>query len=252
MEFVTLYRIGDKLGWSVYIHISPSNKYYVGITSKTPEERWRNGFGYYTQSYFYNAIQKYGWNNFQHEIIAENLSGEEAKNFEIKLIKILKSNDRKYGYNITNGGDGVHGLKHTEEWCMKHSKSISGENNPMYGKKHSPETLQKISESRKGKCVGMDNPFYGCHHTKETIDKIQKNRSWYKPSEETISKISKSNKKSVAQICTNDNKLIKVFASAKDASEELNIDKGSITKCCQHKRKTAGGYIWEYYSNYIK
>ena len=36
------------------------------------------------------------------------------------------------------------------------------------------------------------------------------------------------------------------------ASEELNIDKGSITKCCQHKRKTAGGYIWEYYSNYIK
>ena len=58
--------------------------------------------------------------------------------------------------------------------------------------------------------------------------------------------------KSVAQICTNDNKLIKVFASAKDASEELNIDKGSITKCCQHKRKTAGGYIWEYYSNYIK
>lgn len=82
--------------------------------------------------------------------------------------------------------------------------------------------------------------------------KYKKNRSWYKPSEETISKISKSNKKSVAQICTNDNKLIKVFASAKDASEELNIDKGSITKCCQHKRKTAGGYIWEYYSNYIK
>ena len=74
MEFVTLYRIGDKLGWSVYIHISPSNKYYVGITSKTPEERWRNGFGYYTQSYFYNAIQKYGWDNFQHEIISENLS----------------------------------------------------------------------------------------------------------------------------------------------------------------------------------
>ena len=77
------------MGWSVYIHISPSNKYYVGITSKTPEERWRNGFGYYTQSYFYNAIQKYGWDNFQHEIIAENLSGEEAKKFEIKLIKIL-------------------------------------------------------------------------------------------------------------------------------------------------------------------
>lgn len=46
--------------WSVYIHITPSNKYYVGITSKEPCERWRNGFGYYSQKYFYNAIQKYG------------------------------------------------------------------------------------------------------------------------------------------------------------------------------------------------
>ena len=95
-------------------------------------------------------------------------------------------------------------------------------------------------------------PFLWMSSYKRDNRQNTKNRSWYKPSEETISKISKSNKKSVAQICTNDNKLIKVFASAKDASEELNIDKGSITKCCQHKRKTAGGYIWEYYSNYIK
>lgn len=75
------------MAWSVYIHITPSNKYYVGITSKEPCERWRNGFGYYSQKYFYNAIQKYGWDNIYHEIVASNLTKEEANNFEKLLIQ---------------------------------------------------------------------------------------------------------------------------------------------------------------------
>ena len=50
--------------WCVYVHISPSNKYYVGITSKEPKVRWgHNGNAYQTQ-YFSNAIKKYGWDNW--------------------------------------------------------------------------------------------------------------------------------------------------------------------------------------------
>lgn len=221
--------------WCVYIHTSPSNKYYVGITSKEPKVRWgHNGNAYKTQ-YFSNAIKKYGWDNFQHEIIAENLTEDEAKNFEKVLISKLRSNERDFGYNITKGGDGVCGF------------GLHGELNPMYGKKHSEETLKKISQSRKGKCVGEDNPYYGKHHSKEVIDKILKSRSWYVPSEETIKRIAESNKKKVVQYDLENNNLIKIHKSAKDASDDLNIDKGSITKCCQHKRKSAGGYRWEYY-----
>ena len=232
------------MSWSVYIHISPSNKYYVGVTSRAPEERWRNGFGYYTQP-FYNVIQKYGWDNIYHEVVAQNLTEDEAYNFEQILIDKLKSNNRKYGYNITSGGDKGYSNAHTKEWCEQHSRDMKGSNNPMYDKKHSRDTLEQISNSRKGKCVGEDNPFYGCTHTQETINKILKSRSWYKPSDETIKKRVEKVKKAVEQYDCDGN-LIQSFDSAKDASIKLNLDSGSITKCCQHKRKTVGGYKWEY------
>ena len=57
------YRDNNK--WTVYVHISPSNKYYVGITKLKPHERWgKNGYGYRNQI-FYRVIQKYGWENIQ-------------------------------------------------------------------------------------------------------------------------------------------------------------------------------------------
>lgn len=75
--------------YSVYVHTSPSGKYYVGMTGVEPELRWRNGVGYRGQDYIYNAIQKYGWENFEHEVVASNLLKEEAENFEKLLIKEL-------------------------------------------------------------------------------------------------------------------------------------------------------------------
>lgn len=119
----------------------------------------------------------------------------------------------------------------------------------MYGKKHTEETLQKISASRTGKYVGKDNPFYGKHHTQESIKKLLDSRSWYKPSTDSIMKTAEKNKKPIVQINKDTNEIIKIFPSTKDAAIELGLDRGSITKCYQHKRKTVGGYIWEYKKN---
>ena len=64
----------------VYMHISPSNKRYIGITCQKPKKRWgKNGKGYERQEYFYRAIEKYGWDNFQHIIIAKGLTKEIAE-----------------------------------------------------------------------------------------------------------------------------------------------------------------------------
>lgn len=151
--------------WTVYIHIVPKelsgydhDKYYVGITSRKPEERWgSNGCRYKKQRYFFNAIEKYGWDNIQHEIIARYLTQNEASSFEQKLIKSLKSNDKTHGYNLTNGGDGVEGYKFSNEQLEKMSIKKKGENNYFYGKHHTENTKQKMSENHYD-CSGQNNP----------------------------------------------------------------------------------------------
>lgn len=89
----------------IYKHTSPSNKIYIGITKFDPKYRWlNNGKGYKNQTVFFNAIIKYGWINFKHEILYKDLSKQEALDKEEELIREYKSYDRNYGYNIALKG----------------------------------------------------------------------------------------------------------------------------------------------------
>jgi len=91
--------------YCVYIHTNKINgKKYVGQTCQKPEKRWNNGQGYKQNSYFYRAIKKYGWDGFDHEIVAQGLTKDEANNFERVLIKELNSINPKEGYNLQDGG----------------------------------------------------------------------------------------------------------------------------------------------------
>lgn len=181
--------------YTIYIHKNKINgKIYVGQTSQKPEKRWENGNGYKTSSRFYNAIQKYGWNNFEHIILFTNLTLEEANEKEAMLIELFQSHNDEFGYNIQTGGHNfshseetkkkigqsnsiaLKGKKHSEEFKKLMSEKFVGENNPFYGKTHTKETKQKISEARKGKCAGVEHPMYGKTHTEESIKKISKNR----------------------------------------------------------------------------
>jgi group I intron endonuclease len=102
--------------WKVYVHINNiNNKLYVGITSQSVKARWENGRGYSESPKFWNAIQKYGWDNFEHKVLFDNLCETEAKEIEKSSIKNLNLRDDRFGYNITEGGDGVCGHHHTDE-----------------------------------------------------------------------------------------------------------------------------------------
>ena len=104
----------------VYIHKFPNNKVYVGITgNRYPKKRWSCGNGYKTQQLMWRAIQKYGWDNIEHEIVAKNLTHEDACRLEIKLIKQYKSNNSDYGYNVSSGGDGANGIKLSKDRIEK-------------------------------------------------------------------------------------------------------------------------------------
>lgn len=92
--------------FSVYIHTSPSGKRYIGITSQRPENRWgSSGNGYKDNAHFYSAIMKYGWDSFEHEIVAENLDLIAASKLESQLISDYDAMNPDNGYNQTTGGN---------------------------------------------------------------------------------------------------------------------------------------------------
>ena len=81
--------------YTVYMHKTPSNKVYIGITNQKPEKRWQEGLSY--NKYFTNAIIKYGWDNIEHKILFETSNSELAYQLEKILIDELEL--VKNGYN---------------------------------------------------------------------------------------------------------------------------------------------------------
>ena len=144
--------------WTIYEHITPSGKRYIGITSQKPEKRWLNGNHYKKGTAFRCAIDKYGWNDIQHNIVSTDLTEKEAKWLENYLICYYRTfvgfKDSK-GYNMTLGGEGSLGHVTTEETRRKQSESNKGKNkgktSPNKGKQMSEEQKKKISTSLKGR-----------------------------------------------------------------------------------------------------
>lgn len=204
----------------LYVHTNKiNNKKYIGITCQKPNDRWRNGEGYKECIYFYNAIKKYKWNNFNHEILHEKLTKKEAENLEIEYIKKCNTTNINYGYNIQNGGN-TSGT-HSTITKMKISKANKG-------KLKSNITKQKLSQSAKKreKTYKENNLIYKLIRTKKFIDYL------------------KTKKRKVINLDTHE-----TFDSITDASIKLNTLHQHIWKSCNDGR-IHGGYRFAYYENY--
>lgn len=265
--------------YCVYMHISPSDKKYIGITSMfPPENRWKNGRGYKHNEYFIRAINKYGWENFQHIIIADNLTEDEAMKMESSLILEYKTMDLNYGYNLTSGGEiGKNYSAEIKDKMSKNHADVSGENNPNYGVKVSQETRNKISQALIGKMSGDRHPLYGKGHTEETKRKISQkakermsvpeNVPFYgrKHTEESKQKMREHHidvsgdknpnygkGRKVVQL-TIDDDYIAQYNTASEASRIIGVCLQNIISCCRKMRcKSAGGFKWMYKEDYDK
>lgn len=132
-----------KNNYTVYRHTSPSGKSYIGITQQQPEQRWQGGLGYRHNEYFFRAILKYGWENFTHEILCSGLNREAACWLESALIEAGGCNDKRYGYNITSGGEN---FTHSPE-----SRSLMSLRRKGKGTRPKPEeTRQRMRENHAG------------------------------------------------------------------------------------------------------
>lgn len=254
--------------YCVYMHTNKVNgKKYIGQTKMKPEERWGSkGHRYRECTHFFNAIKKWGFDNFEHEIVYSGLSHIEANEKEQELIELYNTRNLKYGYNLREGGSNG-GL--SEESKRKLSElrkgKYTGSNSPNYGKKLSDETKLKISMAQRGE----KSHCFGKVVTKEVRQKIAESHIGKKHTEKTKEKISLSKK---GKQCGKDNpnygnhklagnnnprckivlqydnqgNCIREWEYIKLASQTLKIHDTGIIQCCKGKRQTAGGFVWKY------
>ena len=213
----------DERKYCVYIHTNISNgKRYVGLTCQSPNERWRNGKGYKGSTHFENAIKKYGWDNFSHEIVANNLSKEEACALENKLILEYKTQDENYGYNLESGGCAP---RHSEETKNKLRELLTG-------RTFSDETIErmKVAAKKRG----------GHAWSEESKRKISQTKMGHVVSEEAREKLRKASSKKV--ICV---ELGMEFPSMLEAAKHFGGAKATICAVIHGRIKTAFGYHWQ-------
>lgn len=169
-----------------------NNKEYIGLTTRTLEERWKQHIresnregGWEWNTPLGNAIKKYGKNSFEVFVLEECSSETEMKQKEIWLIRERKSLASETGYNLTLGGDGRLGYKLSEE-----TKRKIGEGN--FGKIMSDDARAKMSIAAKKRCVGKPSPMDGKKHTDDSLKKISESSKGRVFSEESRRKKSES------------------------------------------------------------
>lgn len=227
--------------YTVYQHKNKINgKIYIGITSQEPESRWGvNGCNYKSSPHFYSAIQKYGWDNFEHNILFKNLSKEEACLKEQELIKYYNSMNREYGYNSTSGGETFVMNKETKQ---KISQAMVGNKN---GLNHPcpEEKKKKISEAQKGRTFSEEH--------KQKLSEAAKNRISPPCSEEKKKKISNSQYHNKIKRKVYCEELNTIYESVQECSRQLDIPATNVSKVCRGKGKTVKGYHLRYYNDTI-
>lgn len=206
--------------YCVYKHTSPNGKVYIGITSRNPLSRWKNGHGYKNNPHFWNAIVKYGWDNFKHEILFDGLTKDEACEKEVELIAKYKSNEYQFGFNRSSGGEFAgSGVFKSNATKQKISRSLTG---------------RKMTEEEKRKSAEAHIGLKRSEETKRKMSEIAKKRG---VSEKTREKTR------TQVVCVETGK---VYSSINEAARCTGILRTSIGNCCCGRSKSAGKYTWIY------
>ncbi len=217
-----------------------NDKQYVGM-SKDPHSRWRGHIRNAEKrpgGKFINALRKYGQHFFNFEVVQRYDSQKEALQGEMEWIKKLSPE-----YNLTLGGEGALGYKHTPETLDKLSKDhhLWNLTPPMLGKNHTESTKKRISEAK------LKNPtryWLGKKRSEETVRKMRESkkgqpRTWPVSEKERVTRAENMRRAAAARIkpviCINDGA---EFSSIISAAEHYGLTTSTVSHACRgHDRK---------------
>lgn len=227
----------------VYKHTAPNDKVYIGITGFDPEYRWlNNGRGYKTQTTFFNAIIKYGWINFKHEILFEGLTEKEALDKEEELIQQYQSYDRRYGYNVSLRG-AIYGKDNNGQRSNSRRKEIA----PLPEWKNRGKIV--LAQDSLGNTIKR---FRSIHELaielNEPVETLRTRLNKYKELiyPNVTYKYAGCQVPKV-EMLTMEGEYIRTFDSLVDAHKFINrVNKGFITQVCVGKRDSYLGYKWRF------
>lgn len=209
--------------YTIYRHITPDGKSYIGCTTKSIKQRWNLKYKHCPR--FKSVCEQYGWDGMQHEVLAVTPIESVAYQIEQEMIAKYQSYNPDFGYNVSKGGKATYaGLRHTEETKDKIRKANTG---AIFTEEH----RKNLSKSLKGNMVGEKNPMYGKPKSATTIQRqYDSHRHEMKP---------------VVQMDLNGN-ILSTFFSIHEAMRVTGVARSSIHNCLVGKQKSSKGFLWKY------
>lgn len=265
-------------GYIYMIKNTINGKLYIGKTNNI-NKRWKSHENDYKNKVgrpIYRAMNKYGFDKFELSII-ETIRGTDKKTLNESLCELektyIKDMNTKVpnGYNLTDGGEGLSGMKLSTQHKEGIRNSLSGKRktalhrknlsesrilkkipSPNKGKTLSEETKKKISNVKKNQYKGENNPFYGKNHSEETIKIIsEKNREYSNRPDVLKHNIENQPNRTPVKMCDIESlEEIMRFDSVSQATKwiaentKYKGDKGTIMKAVKGQTKQAYGYSW--------
>lgn len=222
----------------IYMHKNIiNNKVYIGQTNNLKNRWGNNGRGYKPKnehsSRFWNAIVKYGWDNFEHIILEECENREIANEREKYYIQLYNSYDESCGYNLTTGGTDNYKIKRT----LKEKGEVS-----QIRKEAAKEVWNR--EGYKEYHHQIMKPILNSEEHRNKLSQIGKER-YLDEKEKEKTRISTIKAVGRKIICI---ELNQIFDSVTLANEFLGKNKNAngIYSCLSGKSKTGYGYHWRY------
>lgn len=240
--------------YCVYVHINKiTGGMYFGITCQLAQSRWRGGNGY-SEQYFGKIIKQFGWENFDHIILKDNLSEQEAEEEEQFLIAKYNTTDENFGYNKSKGRQSS-----SPQLSKKvYRYSLNGD---FIGEFESQGEAEKVTGCRRDTigriCKGeffasKEFTFSYFPLTKEQIQQRleERNESILKNKQQIGERSKKVNSQPIYQLNKDTGEIIKEFPSQQEAARALGIDQKNISVAIQ-KHHCSHGFKWVKKDDYI-